>query len=371
MSQDPITIVGAGVIGLSIAYDLVKQGCNVRIVESGQPGMEASWAGAGILAPSTSTNANHPYDQLRALSWATHPGLAQELLADTGIDNGFHTCGGITIARTLGEAAMLQGYLKMLHDEAIEAEEIVPTDLPSLEPFLNAQAIKRAVLIPSEAQLRNPRHLKALSAACLARGVEIISNAGNTTLQTKSGSIVSIELSDGRQLKTSAPVCVAAGAWSQAILQQIGISTGVLPIRGQMVLFQCGKTRLSRIIAEGPRYLVPRDDGRILVGSTEEEVGFVKETTEEAREDLREFATDLVPALKEETIERTWAGLRPASFDGLPYLGRLPELDNGFIAAGHFRSGLFLSAATAIVMSQAIRGMPIDVDLTPFRVSRA
>src|SRR6185436_15857121 len=127
---------------------------------------------------------------------------------------------------------------------------------------------------------------------------------------------------------------------------------------------------LTRIITEGSRYLVPREDGRVLAGSTEEEVGFDKRTTEEAIGDLTDFGRNLVPALRNAAIERTWAGLRPGSFDGLPYLGPLPGLKNAYIAAGHFRSGLFLSTATAVVMSQLIRDQQPQVELAPLRVGR-
>ena len=137
-----------------------------------------------------------------------------------------------------------------------------------------------------------------------------------------------------------------------------------------MVLFRCDQPPITRIVNEGSRYLVPREDGRVLAGSTEEEVGFDKRTTEEAIADLVGFARGLVPALRDAKIEQTWAGLRPASFDGLPYLGPLPGLKNAFIAAGHFRSGLFLSTATAVVMSQLMRGEKPQIDLAPFRVGR-
>jgi glycine oxidase len=137
-----------------------------------------------------------------------------------------------------------------------------------------------------------------------------------------------------------------------------------------MVLFRCEQPPLQRIVNEGSRYLVPREDGHVLVGSTEEEAGFDKRTTPEVIDDLTEFAKSLVPALADAAIEKTWSGLRPCALDGLPYLGRLPGLENAYVAAGHFRSGLYLSAATAVVMSQLIRGEEPDIDLTPFRVGR-
>jgi glycine oxidase len=164
--------------------------------------------------------------------------------------------------------------------------------------------------------------------------------------------------------------CFTAGAWTSPLLARLRIQTGILPIRGQMALFRCDVSPIKRIINEGSRYLVPRDDGHVLAGSTEEEAGFDKRTTPEAIADLVAFARELVPALNEAKIEQTWAGLRPGSFDGLPYLGGLPGFSNAFVAAGHFRSGLYLSTATAVVMSELLRGEEPEIDLAPFRVGR-
>jgi glycine oxidase len=115
---------------------------------------------------------------------------------------------------------------------------------------------------------------------------------------------------------------------------------------------------------------VPRDDGRVLAGSTEEEVGFDKSNTPEAVAELTALARELVPALAHAPVEQTWAGLRPASFDGLPYLGQIPGISNAFVAAGHFRTGLYLSTGTAVVLSELIRGERPQIDLSPFRVGR-
>jgi glycine oxidase len=127
---------------------------------------------------------------------------------------------------------------------------------------------------------------------------------------------------------------------------------------------------VSRIINEGSRYLVPRPDGRLLVGSTEDDVGFDRSTTAQGVGGLLSFALSLVPELADAPIERSWAGLRPATADGLPYLGPAPGLDNAFVAAGHFRGGLQLSTGTARVMSQLIDGQSPEVDLGTFRIDR-
>jgi glycine oxidase len=144
----------------------------------------------------------------------------------------------------------------------------------------------------------------------------------------------------------------------------------IRPIRGQIVLLQTDRATPRHIINDGPRYLVPRGDGRVLVGSTEEDVGFDKRTTADGVAGLLEFARTLLPALGTAQFEHSWAGLRPATADGRPYLGRIPGLENAFVAAGHFRSGLTLSPGTAVVMSQLIRDQTPSIDLAPFRLDR-
>jgi len=165
-------------------------------------------------------------------------------------------------------------------------------------------------------------------------------------------------------------LCICSGAWARQTLQQHGLANGILPVRGQMVLYQCDRPLLNAVVNEGHRYLVARRDGHLLAGSVEEEVGYVIETTDVAIAQIRRWAEGVLPALKEQIVERTWAGLRPGSFDGFPYLGRVPGVENMFMAAGHFRSGLHMSCATAVVMANVMDGLPNSIDLHPFRVGR-
>jgi glycine oxidase len=164
--------------------------------------------------------------------------------------------------------------------------------------------------------------------------------------------------------------CVSAGAWSGAVAGRLGLNATFKPIRGQIALLATSRPVVSRIINAGSRYLVPRPDGRLLVGSTEEDVGFDRRTTAQAIADLLAFAISLVPELAAAPLERSWAGLRPSTSDGLPYLGRVPDLENAYLAAGHFRGGLQLSTGTAIVMSQLMTDQQPEIDLSPFRLDR-
>lgn len=365
--MDDCLIVGAGVIGLSIAYELAQHGLRVRILDRQEPGQEASWAGAGILPPANAKTATHSLEKLRGLSHRLHGEWAKQLREETGIDTGYRECGGIYLARTAGEASALQGLATDFQELGIEVERLSPGSLSDLEPALT-HSVRAAYLLPGESQLRNPRHLKALLAGCRLRGVTIESGSEVLDATLRAGRMDSLQTTQGD--RHAATYCFTAGAWTRALLMKLGITTGILPIRGQMILFRCAARPFQRILNEGPRYLVAREDGYVLVGSTEEEVGFDKRTTSEAIEELTQLAQTLVPALRDAETERTWAGLRPGTFDGFPYLGTLPGIANAFTAAGHFRSGLYLSPGTAVVLGQLIRGLKPEIDLSPFRVDR-
>ncbi len=164
--------------------------------------------------------------------------------------------------------------------------------------------------------------------------------------------------------------CLAAGAWSGLLGHDLGLPLHVEPRRGQAVLYRAPPGWLHCILNEGPNYIVPRRDGRLYVGSTVEDTGFVETTTEDGLRGVQRFARSLLPDLERATVEATWAGLRPASGDGWPFLGAIPHLPGGFVATGHFRAGIALSAATAKLMADAMEGRAGELDLTPFAVTR-
>ena len=362
-------IVGGGVIGLSLAYELAGRAVQVRVIDAGQPGRESSWAGAGILPPA---GADDPRAivQLTALSNLTHAEWHQRLLAETGIDNGFRRSGGIYLARQPADELALRQMAAEWRESDIDCQELGgPAAVAEVESGLRPTgSIHAAYYLPGECQIRNPRHVKALVAACLARGVEIFSNLPAEDFIVRGRRVDAVRTRDG--LVSADRFCITSGAWSSALLARIAPPPPIRPVRGQIALVSLPAPPLSRVVNEGLRYLVPRDDGRVLVGSTEEDAGFDRNNTPEAVADLEQFGRSLCPALAQGSLERSWAGLRPASADGLPYLGRVGDFDNVYLAAGHFRSGLQLSAGTAQVMADLMVGDPSPIDLTPFRLDR-
>ncbi|MBI82107.1 MAG: glycine oxidase ThiO [Planctomycetaceae bacterium] len=366
-------IIGGGVIGLSLAYEMARKGQKVRVLERNEPGQEASWAGAGILSTANLDTATDPYERLRGLSTQLHSRWADELRAETGIDNGYHCCGEIRIARSEEEHANLRETLKWHSRHNIPARELTPQELLELEPKLSfpihQNQILSALHLPLGTQVRNPRHLQALISACLKRGVEISPGTVVEDFEIRRGRVEAVK---STTLTIRAKnICFTSGAWSRPLLERVGVSLKLKPIRGQMVLFKAPKRFFEPIISEGPRYIVPRRDGRILAGSTEEDVGYVKQNTPSGVSELTRFAVGLVEDLAQVPVERTWSGLRPSSPDGKPILGRVADLENAFLATGHFRSGLFLSTGTAVVLQQLISGEQPEIDLTPFQMDRS
>lgn len=369
-------IVGGGVIGLSLAWELAQRGRQVSVLDAQAMGRGASWAGAGILPASARQAAVDPYEQLKSLSHTAHPEWAQRLTAATGVDTGFRRCGGIYLASTRAEAATLAAHQSWWDTHGIAYEAWDLAQLQQHEPRLFAALHDQSLIhglrgiwfLPDEYQLRNPWHLQALAMACRQCGVELVEQAAVQRIECTG--LDRIRVVTVERTWQAHQVCLCSGAWARHTLSQLGFDTGIMPIRGQMVLYRGEQQLLNSIINEGHRYLVARHDGRLLAGSVEEEAGYVVETTEPGIGSIRNWAESIMPALKQLPLERTWAGLRPGSFDGLPYLGRVPGVDNLFVAAGHFRSGLHLSCGTAIVMANAMLGLPNSIDLTPFRVGR-
>lgn len=361
MNQHPdVAILGGGVIGLTTAYFLARAGVAVALYDKGDFGQEASWAGAGILPPGNPMQARTPVARFRALSSQAYEGLSAELRERTGQDNGYLRCGGIEFLSEYG------GETDEWHGEGAEVEGLDGFRLPELEPAVTALP-GGMVHLPEMAQLRNPRHLKALLAGCGMLGVQF--HPGNPVLGFEC---------DGNRIRSATTAqgavharwfVLTAGAWTAPLLARFA-RPAIRPVRGQIVLLNAGGPIFRRVLVTGARYLVPRADGRVLVGSTEEDVGFDKRTTAGAIQALIELACTLVPALADAQVERTWAGLRPGSPDGLPFLGPVPGCDNLLVAAGHFRAGIQLAPATAQMLKELILEQPLTIPWEPFRLDR-
>src|SRR5262249_28259656 len=289
MSRHPdVLILGGGVIGLTAAYFLAREGILVEVVDKGEFGQEASWAGAGILPPGNPAAAKTAFDQLRAHSAALYPTLSAELHERTSIDNGYVRCGGLEL---LGNE---QDPDEEWRGAGIRLEMVSGKHLHELEPALGP-LVSQACFLPELAQLRNPRHIKALLAACRSLRVSLRPGCPAHRFEHDGRRVLAVRSNAGAL--SAGKYLVATGAWTDPLLELLGWQPGIRPIRGQIVLLNTGGRLLSRVLVQGKRYLVPRADGRLLVGSTEEDAGFDKRTTVGAIRELLSFAIRSVPAL--------------------------------------------------------------------------
>lgn len=365
MARHPdVAIVGGGIIGLTAAYELAKAGFTVEVLDRGPPGAEASWAGAGIIPPGNPERAATPIDRLRALGSVGMPLLAAELRERTGIDTGYRRCGGIEFLDPHD-----LDVVELWEAEGFPVERLGADDLKQLEPVATGFA-GEPYLLPTCGQVRNPWHVRALIAACESVGVRLRPGTPVEGWLSIGGRVTGVRLAGGESVAAGMTI-LAAGAWSESLLKSLKHRPGVHPVRGQIVLFRLPEPSFTHVVMTGKRYFVPRGDGRVLVGSTEEpEAGFEKQTTAAGVAELLAFAVERIPSLAQAEVEKAWAGLRPGSADGLPYVGAVPGRDGVLVATGHFRAGVQLSVGTARVLVELLTGKPPCVPLEAFRLDR-
>ncbi len=371
MERFELLVLGGGVVGMSIALEGARRGLQVGLVERGLIGREASWAGAGILPAGATVRVDDPIEQLRQLSDKLHSDWASWLMDLTGIDNEYRRSGGLYLAMTPAERATLRANQLWWDELGIDYEKLDQQSLRTKAPWVSDKA--DGYVVPADAKLRNPRHLAALRKACELLSVRVLDGTEVIGFDGQSNRISHVKVNgqnDGCRVLTAERVCVATGAWSSLLTKELGIETQIYPVRGQMLLYRFDRPPFSMVINEGHRYLVPREDGHVLVGSCEEEVGFDRSTSSEMIEQLRRWASDVIPEFQKHEPVQAWAGLRPGSIDAFPYLGTLYPYENAFLAAGHFRHGLHWSTATAQLMIEHMLGETTEISLEPFRVQR-
>jgi len=342
-----VIIVGAGIIGLSLAIELNKQGLRVLLVEKGEPGREASWAAGGMLC-------DFPIEttpgllELATASARMYPEFVHELEDETGLRIDLRSVGTLVLSPT--QAYALPGPLAELE--------------PALQILNNPEPRFTALYI--EERSIDPRHLTAAAiAAARHRGIDFSSGDHVLAVEVVDGKASGIRTNKARF--TAGMVVNCAGAWAG----QIGPhSFPTRPVKGQMLYVAMPQKEMVRHVVRAPDvYLIPRSDGRMLIGTTVEEAGFDKQTVPETILKLRQAALDLVPKLADARILEAWAGLRPGTPDGLPILGATPT-PGYFVATGHFRDGILLAPVTARVIAEVILGRAPEYDLGAFSALR-
>jgi glycine oxidase len=360
-----VIIVGAGVQGSSVALRLAQAGLRVVVLERAVPGAEASSAAGGILSPGVEAAEPGPFYALCRASLARYPALVREVEALSGMSLSYRTLGTLEVALDDEHAKILAGRAEKILGQGLPVEVLDGAALHRLEPAVSAAA--RGALFFSDEATLDPRALsRAVYVAAARSGASFVTGQVRRIV-TSGGRVAGVEHDTGTI--EAGTVVLAAGSWS-LLVEGHGLPPGsVRPVRGQIAVLDTRPPLLSRAIFSGHGYVVPRPDGRILVGSTMEEVGFEKAVTAEGLRHVLGVAIGIAPALARAPVVETWSNFRPASPDGEPILGpgTVPGLH---YATGHTRNGILLAPVTADAIAAAVLGKPAPVDLAPFSPAR-
>ncbi len=362
--MNKILIIGAGIIGMLTARLLCKAGVSVTIIEQGYAGQESSWAGGGIISPLYPWRYSDPVTSLAQWGQQHYPDVLADIHLNSGIDPEYIQSGLLY----LDIEDELEQAVKWEKNHAYDFAALSGEQLKAVEPGLASFGDdKKGWFTQSIAQVRNPRLVRALREDLLRLGVTIEQQTQAVSFITRGEKVTGIETDKGSF--TGDKVVVAGGAWSARLLEQWVRVPKIAPVKGQMIVFKAEPGVVSRIVLSQGRYVIPRKDGRVVLGSTLEFNDFDKTTTDDVLQELKQEAYRIIPALKNYPVEKQWAGLRPGSIDGVPYIGEHPELKNLYLNAGHFRNGVVIGLASCQLLVNQLLGQETIVDPTPYLLS--
>jgi glycine oxidase len=373
-NEADVAIVGAGAIGCSIARELAGGGTDVIVVERDSPGRRATWAAAGMLSPLGEALSGGPFLELADESLNRFAAFAQAMRDETGIDVEYRTTGKLHVS--VGDADdELSAIAAAPAAARFDVKRIDGDAARRLEPVLS-ESVTSALLVGRDHRVNNRLLAQALLASATTAGAAFRTANPVASVVLRAGAVAGIRLASGEQIEAK-HVVLAAGAWSGQI-EGLPRDLPIRPVKGQMFAVD-GRGRsharpieplLRRVVFSRGCYIIPRDDGRLLVGATVEDVGFRKGPTPRGIAGLMAAASAVMPLIQDLPLVETWAGFRPATPDGMPVIGPDPELPGLIYATGHYRNGILLAPITAECVAAVVKGSTPPVALEPFGVGR-
>jgi len=371
-SKPRVAVIGAGVCGMGVAWRLAAAGCAVDVFDKGEPGRAATWAAAGMLAARAEVEPGEEVLlRLNLLCQEMWPAFARELEVASGQSVDYRDEGTLIVSATRDDAEALEFTYKLQRRLGLDVEWLTGAEARKREPFL-APGVNAGVYSPGDHQVDNRKLAEALHAACLAAGARLYANSSVTAIDTTNGRARGVRIAGRDDLHEADVVLLAAGAWSRGI---DGLPPEarppVRPLKGQMLSVRMDPAAplLSHVVWAPGVYLVPRRDGRLLIGATVEEKGFDSDVTAGGLFDLLRDTWDVLPGIEELPVDETWVGHRPTSRDDAPILGPTP-VEGLVVATGHHRNGILLAPVTADAVSRFILTGALDESIRPFGLDR-
>ncbi len=344
-------VVGGGLIGLSIAFELAQRGVNVRVYDRGEPGRGASWAGAGMLAPYAERIGDEALLELCRASLAQYPAFVQRVVEASGVHVDVQLDGIVEAAFNAERLEALAEFARELRARDVSCEMLDRRAALLAEPALGKHVVG-ALLIEAQGYVDNRRLGRALLAACRAEGVMVHAPVSGVAIECDERRVLGVRSALG--FAPASIVINAAGAWA-AHIDGIppAVRPAVTPVKGQMLALAVPDGFIHRATWVPGAYLVPRTDGRLLIGATVEDAGFDERVTAAGIDTLLHAALAAAPSLGVFTVTESWAGLRPATPDGRPFIG--PTAIAGLLlATGHYRNGILLAPVTAAMIASFV-----------------
>ncbi|WP_067727629.1 glycine oxidase ThiO [Oceanobacillus damuensis] len=359
-----VIIVGGGVIGSSIAFYLSKRNYHVLVVEKEALAQKASRAAAGMLGAQNEIGENSPLLPFALKSRAMFPALAEELQFLSNINIELIQSGIIKVAQSEEEAAHLRAIASFQERLGEKAEWLTTMQVKEREPELS-EVVQGGLYLPNDGQVSAPLLSKALAQSAAALGADFLEYTEVQELIQENNRISGVRT--GTDIHLADHVVIAGGAWSKQILERTGISLETYPVKGECFSVNTHKRIITSSIFSSGGYIVPKSGGRLIIGATEKPDTFDESVQLDGLYSLMTQAVNIIPALKNAKWEKAWAGIRPQTGDGLPYLGEHPHVAGLFVATGHYRNGILLAPVTGLLMADMIDGKAGD---HPFSINR-
>ena len=363
-----VAIIGGGVIGCSIAYQLSKAGVQVSVIEREEIAAEASSAAAGLLAPAEVLTGPKSVADLFLASWSMTAEIIAEIEAASGVQVEYFRTGALHVLTNTEDQSSLRRYAEIWKAQGSDVKWLTGDQVYQYEPLLD-HTFDAALYVPEAASIRPRLMTRAYAEAARKYGANFYEHTEVTGIEQHSGKVIGVQTAQGQTIACDG-IVIATGAWSAHIGNWLGLTIPVFPARGQILSLKQPATPLKYTIIGNEIYMVPKIDNTIFVGATIEQVGFDKSNTAGGIAWLLSSAIQLVPELEHAAIVDIWSGLRPWSQDSYPILGKAPGWENVILATGHGPGGFELSAITGKTIAELITNGQTPALIQPFGLER-